>query len=293
MLDQTGKVARVMALPRPTDAILMATGAFGPAVMDAKGRLVYRGQYPPKLKQPEPGSAVMMSIPVSPDSGPILRADFDARKVDTIGTLKVVAPGAMTITRDGQGNVTMKVSINPMDAADEWAMFDDGTIAIVRVHDYHVDWIDADGTRRTSPKMAFDWKRLSDEQKQFKVDSMKALVEKQLASRPAVTIPTPDGPRQMKTAIDFMPLSTMADYEPPVSPGSVKADLKGNLWIVPRTSAGANGGVLYDVVNRDGVVKERVQFPRGYALAGFGSGGDIYVLRVENKTGFLEKARVR
>ena len=293
VLDQSGKVARVMALPRPTDAILMASGAFGPAVMDAQGRLVYRGQYPPKMKQPEPGSAVMMSIPVSPDSGPILRADFDARKIDTIGTMKVVAPGAMTMTQDGQGNVSMKVSINPLDAADEWAMFGDGTIAIVRVHDYHVDWINADGSRRSSPKMAFDWKRLSDEQKQFKVDSMKAILDKQMASRPATTIPTADGPRKMKTEIDFMPLNKMADYEPPVSPGSVKADLKGNLWIVPRTSAGATGGVLYDVVDKTGEVKERVQFPKGYALAGFGNGDDIYVLRVEGKTGFLEKVKLK
>jgi hypothetical protein len=103
VLDANGKVARVMALPRPSDAILLASGGLGAAVVDPQGRLVYRGVFPPKVKAPEPGSAIMMSIPVSPDSGPILRADFDARRVDTIGTVKVIAPGAITMSQDGQG----------------------------------------------------------------------------------------------------------------------------------------------------------------------------------------------
>lgn len=290
VIDPSGKVAHVMALPRPTDAILIAIGALGAAVVDPKGRLVYRGQYPPKITPPDPNSGVMMSIPVSPDSGPILRADFDARKVDTVGTLKVIAPGAITMKQDGQGNVTMKIGINPLDAADEWGMLADGTIAILRAHDYHIDWIDPDGSHRTSAKMPFDWKRLSDEQKQFKVDSMKQVVEQQLASRPAVTLPTADGPRKLKTEVDFVPLNKIPDFEPPIQPGAMKADLDGNLWIVPRTSASAQGGVLYDVVNRKGDIVERVQFPKGYALAGFGPGGALYVLRVEGKTGFLGRA---
>ncbi|MEP6778488.1 MAG: hypothetical protein ABJC26_01260 [Gemmatimonadaceae bacterium] len=293
VLDPSGKVARVMALPRPTDAILMATGSLGLAAMDPQGRLIYRGQYPPKVKPPEPGSTLLFSIPVSPDSGPLLRADFDARKVDTIGTVKIVAPGAITMTQDGQGNMTMKTTVDLLATADEFGILPDGSIAIVRAHDYHVDWIEADGSRRSTPKMAFDWRRLSDEQKQTKIDSMMKVLETQIASRPQVTIPTASGPRKLIPQIDFVPVSKMADYMPPIAPGSLKVDLKGNLWIVPRTSSSAAGGVLYDVVGKDGEVKERVQFPKGYALAGFGEKDEVYVLRIEGKTGFLEKAKLR
>ncbi|MEP6763841.1 MAG: hypothetical protein ABJB66_05980 [Gemmatimonadaceae bacterium] len=293
VLDPSGKVARVMALPRPADAILMATGSLGLAAMDPQGRLIYRGQYAPKVKPPEPGSTLLFSIPVSPDSGPLLRADFDARKVDTIGTVRIVAPGAITMTQDGQGNMKMKTTVDPLATADEFGILPDGSIAIVRAHDYHVDWIGPDGSRRSTPKMAFDWRRLSDEQKQTKIDSMKNILETQIASRPQVTIPTPNGPRKLIPQIDFVPISKMADYVPPIAPGSLKIDLKGNLWIVPRTSASANGGVLYDIVNREGEVKERVQFPKGYALAGFGENDYVYVLRIEGKIGFLEKAKLR
>jgi hypothetical protein len=292
VIDATGKVARVMALPKPTDALFIASPQLGTAHIDPLGRLVYRGMILPKMVPPEPGSKVLMSMPQQPDSGPILRADFDTRKVDTITTLKVLQPGAMTLVQDGQ-SVAMKMVVNPMDTGDEWGMLPDGTIAILRAHDYHIDWVAPDGKRTSSPKMAFDWKVMTDAQKQFKLDSMRPLLQKAIDDSPGQMMPTPEGPRRIKIQFEFVPLNKLPDYEPPIAPGSMKADLKGNLWIVPRTSASATGGLLYDVVNRKGEVSERVQFPKGYALAGFGEGDEVYLLRVDGKVGFLEKATVR
>lgn len=291
VIDNAGKVARVMALPRPTDALYLATPVFGAAHVDDKGRLVYRGMRPPKILPPEPGSRIM-SIPQQSDSGPILRADFDARKVDTVTTVKVLQPGAMTLEQEGQ-NVSLKMTVNPLDTGDEWTMLPDGTIAILRAHDYHIDWVAEDGKLTSSPKMAFDWKRLSDEQKQFKLDSLRPILQKSIDESPGQMMPTPQGPRRMKIQFSFVPLDKLPDYEPAIQPGALKVDPKGNLWIVPRTSAGANGGVLYDVVNRKGEVAERVQFPKGYALAGFGAADEVYLLRVDGKVGFLERAKLK
>ena len=292
VIDNSGKVARVMALPRPTDAIYLSAAAFGPAWVDPQGRLVYRGMRPPKINPSDPGSKVM-SIPQQSDSGPILRADFDQRRVDTITTLKVLQPGAMTLTQQGT-NISLKLIVNPMDTGDEWGMLPDGTIAIVRAHDYHVDWVTPDGTITSSPKMAFDWKPMTDAQKQFKLDSIRPELQKAIDAQPAQMVPTAEGPRRIHMQFDFVPISKLSDYEPSIAPGALKIDPKGNLWIVPRTSSSANGGVLYDVVNRNGEVTERVQFPKGYALVGFGNGGDdVYLLRVVAKVGFLERAKLR
>jgi len=292
VIDAAGKVARVMALPKPTDAFYLATPQFGSAYIDPLGRLVYRGMILPKMVPPEPGSKVLMSMPQQSDSGPILRGDFDTRTVDTVTTLKVLQPGSMTLVQEGQ-RISMKMVVNPMDTGDEWGMLPDGTIAILRAHDYHMDWVAPDGRRTSSPKMAFDWKVLTDGQKQFKLDSMRPLLQQAIDASPGQTIPTADGPRRIKIQFEFVPLNKLPDYEPPIAPGSMKIDLKGNLWIVPRTSAGANGGLLYDVVNRNGEVAERVQFPKGYSLAGFGNGGEVYLLRVAGRVGFLERAAIR
>ncbi len=297
VLDPTGKVAHVMALPKPRDAFFLGGGInFGTPVMDTKGRLVYRGVIVNLPKPPEPGAMPTFSLPEQPDSAPIVRADFDTRKVDTLITMKVLKPGSMNMTTDKEGNMTMKITMNPVDTSDEWAMITDGSIAIVRAHDYHIDWLDADGTRRATPKMPFDWKRLTDERKQFLVDSLRPELEKQLAATSAnlPMIPTANGMRKLKIAFDFLPPAKMADYEPSVAPGSVRADLDNNVWILPRTAAGTgSGGVVYDIVNNKGEVTERVQLPKGRALAGFGAKNVVYLLNTDGKSALLERARLR
>jgi hypothetical protein len=298
VLDANGKVGHVMALPRPRDAMFMAIGApYGSPAIDPKGRLVYRGVIMPVPKPNASGGPMGFTVPQQPDSAPIVRADFDTRRVDTLTTIKALNPGGgMTISPDKEGNLVMKITINPLDTGDEWAMLTDGTIAIVRAHDYHIDWLDPDGARRSTPKMPFDWKRLTDEQKQFKIDSIRPIMEKQLDQQRSQLpkIPTENGPRKLLPQFDFIPIDKMADYEPPIAPGAVRADLDNNLWIVPRTAiGGGNGGLIYDVVNRKGEVMERVQFPKGRALVGFGPGGVVYMVNANEKTAFLERARLR
>ena len=50
-------------------------------------------------------------------------------------------------------------------AANEWAVTSDGTVAVVRWQDYRIDWIGADGKATLSPRIAHEWKRLSDDEK--------------------------------------------------------------------------------------------------------------------------------
>ena len=83
------------------------------------------------------------------------------------------------------------------------------------------------------------------------------------------------------------------DFIPPTRLGSMKLDFDGNLWIPPTTTRDAQGGLLYDVVNRKGEVIERVQLPAGRGIAGFVPGGRV-VLRVsEGDKVALELAKIR
>lgn len=280
-IDPAGKVAHVTALPRPQDILTLSVGyIYGTPTLDAKGRLVYQGTPPNQNKALiELNQKIMTERSVTAagaiDSAPIVRADFDTRKVDTLATVKIVQQYAGVLaTRDERGNLTQRLTVNPTQTADEWGLMPDGTIAILRAHDYHMEWIAPDGTRKTSPKMAFDWKRLTDEGKQHVIDSIKPLLDKQMESMKPQQIPTPDGPRQLKTEIVLVSAKELPDYEPVIQPGAMKIDLEGNIWIVPRTAIpSANGGLRYDVVNREGVIVERVIVPKGRAIAAFEPGG--------------------
>src|SRR5207244_3606786 len=139
-------------------------------------RLVYRGFLFPSFKAPVAGKAY--TPPVIPDSAPLLRADFDTRVADTIAWLRVPTIKVNTIFLPN-GGVTLTPVFSPISTIDDWAALPDGSVAILRGSDYHIDWISADGARSSSPKMPFDWKRLSDEDKAAVIDSTKKALEKQ------------------------------------------------------------------------------------------------------------------
>ena len=63
-------------------------------------------------------------------------------------------------------------------------MTSDGAIGIIRGADYHVEWMTADRTRSTSPKVTFDWKRLTDDDKSALIDSVRARRERMEAAAP-------------------------------------------------------------------------------------------------------------
>jgi len=345
VIDPTGKVSRVMSAPKPGDLTSLASSASG---VDAKGNLVYRGRFVITPNLPTSASSGPNTPAVQvPDSQPVVRADFDTRKVDTVGQVKVQSGNRAVVSTDPNGKMIAKTTINPLSTVDEWAVLSDGTIAFVRGHDYHIDFVETDGTRSSSPKLAFDWKRLTDEDKQALIDSARAAIDKQVSDARA-SAPNPAAADRaaslasmmalapymtggsgmggvsmggggggvaavamtggggggmpamamamMPTIItEFVPLKDIADYYPAIRPGAVRADLDGNLWILPTSSAQSKAGeLIYDIVNNRGVLTQRVRLPLGRSIAGFGHNGVVYLMqRDANGTGwFLERTKI-
>jgi hypothetical protein len=299
-----------MAPPKQSD-ILAISGSR--AAVDPTGRLIYRTALsePPRTVPPGPGTFVTKG----PDSAAIVRADFDRRAVDTLTRVRIKMPEALYVTRSPAGLMTAKVVTYPLTPIDDWDVLPDGIIAVVRGSDYHVDWIDAKGSLRSSPRMPFDWLRLSDEDKRRIADSARNLAEERIrASAVGPRIPgrsltagasvsgsfainPTEGSNTfaMRDAVvESAPLGEIPDYYPPLRAGAVRADLDGNLWILPTTSARAHGGaIVYDVVNRRGELYERVQPPPGRSIAGFGPKGVVYIVwRDSAESWHLEKNRV-
>jgi hypothetical protein len=202
---------------------------------------------------------------------------------------------------------------------------------MIRGRDYHVDWINPDGTRASSPKVPFEWQRLSDEDKVAFIDSVKAARERMGANAPMAMTPGgggqqviaggpppgagggeprrrgdgstpppsggPNGMTMTMPQINFVPPSELPDYKPPFLPGAVRADAEGNLWVRTVPTRMIPGGPIYDVINRKGELVERVQVPAGRQIVGFGPDGAVYLMAREG-TGptavtTLERARVR
>lgn len=168
VIDPAGKVARVMSPPRPSDNNAIANAGNGIPGFDASGRMVYRTAYRNQMQQTRDGS-IQMSPPV--DTAPLLRVDLDTRRADTIAHLRLprMTSSSITLPNGGTSSIMMQV---PLAAIDDWAVLSDGSIAVIRGRDYKIDFVNADGTRRTSDKIAFDWRRLSDDDKLAIADSI-------------------------------------------------------------------------------------------------------------------------
>jgi hypothetical protein len=330
VLDPAGKVARVMSVPSAQDAAAFA-GMMGGTALDANGRLVYRAS--PRFEfRGGPGAAGgPPRIPDMPDSAAIFRIDLASRQIDTVGYIKIPKV-KMNMSQDENGRIRMTSEVNPLPLVDDWAVLSDGSVALIRGRDYHVDWVNPDGTRSSSPKIPFEWRRLTDEDKVAFIDSVKAARERMGANAPMVMGPgggtfvaggpPPGGGGEQRMVIsmgpggaaggaqrggaagtpganvtppqlNFIPPSELPDYQPPFLANSTRADAQGNIWIRTIPTKAIKGGPVYDVVNRKGELVERVQVPEGRTIVAFAPNGDVYLTFREGQTTKLEKATLR
>jgi hypothetical protein len=214
-------------------------------------------------------------ISSAPDTFPVIRASFETRTADTIAIVSMPT-GSIPSATIVEGRITMTTVRQPLPVTDVWVALRDGTLAIVRGADYHIDWVSPEGVRSSSPKMPFDWRRISDDEKAKIIDSV-TRVNAPLNAR-ADTLASRAGASTIIQRYGVVPPEKFPDYYPPVRDGGIGVDSEDNIWILPRTSAGARGGLLYDIVNRKGEVFERVQLPPDCALAGFAPGRVVYLL---------------
>lgn len=307
VIDAAGKIVRVMSVPRSQDAMFLS-GLAGAPGFDANGRLVYR-------TMARPSAPAMMTNgrfvpPEMPDSAPLVRVDMMTRKLDTAAWIKT-AQMKLVVSQLPNGGVSVLSTINPMPVADDWALTSDGAVAVVRARDYHVDFVNPNGTVTASPKIPFEWQRMTDDDKAAFIDSARTAYEK--AREPAgngagdrgnVTVAGapgggvvamrvgagggPGGPQ-----LSFVSPSELPDYRPPfAAPNAVHADLDGNIWV--RTSlVKPFAGPIYDVIDGKGALSDRVQLPPGRTIVGFGPAGTVYLAAKDGAVTKLERAKVR
>ncbi len=365
ILDGTGNIARVRAVPRAQDINAIAGPSFQSGVpgFDARGRFVYRiaATTAPPTVAPPPG---MPYFPSPPDSAFVVAVNLDSRKSDTLGVVRI--PKLVFSMRiEPGGGLSINVVPNPLPLTDDWALLADGTIAFLRGVDYRVDFRAPDGTITSSEKLPFPWVRMADDDKTRFADSAKAVQIKNaqtdfttqmvawsnLLNKPyPASFTSPEGyvpppgmpkdwilPKGVSFPANYIPACPpgtpaappsaagppsctqtyfsemygsgytpppptyraptlvkprdLPDYKPPVGAGAARADADGNLWVRTIPMRPSAGGLIYDVINRQGELFDRIQLPTGYQLVGFGPGKLVY-LSNRDATG-LHLSRVR
>jgi hypothetical protein len=309
IIEPGGKINRVMAAPKGD------LGGVGYSYMqdygaafDGVGHVV--SKWPPNrpalVRGPTgaiaPVPAVTAGPPSPPDSQPIVRIDVITKKADTAAWL-VASNLIQHPSPSGIGTIVVR---NPMPVQDDWTVLADGTIAVVRELTYQIDWYGPSGTRTRSPKIDHAWERLTDSAKTVVIDSARSADSTATAKMQAMLDSAGRGMGSGAGQYSFLPAGfklqppqayadpqDLPDYRPPfMGTGNVKADAAGHIWIRVNQSAPLAGGPVYDVVDRQGKLIDRVQIPGATTIVGFGP-GTVYLSSREGAGVRLARARIR
>jgi len=297
-----GEMARVIGIPGNDLANIRNMSALFTQVIDPAGRLVYQTTATPLMQV----KGHPLQAGPRADSVALVRTRPVTGDLDTLAWIRVPTT---------YGNPPL---VNPVPLNDDWALFADGSIAIVREYDFHVDWIGPDGTVRHTGRTPFDWQRLTDSAKEALTDSAHAYYVAHPLPNYTTFLGVDNGTRTYAAfAPDAVPDSALPDYAPPFGGHTALGDADMHLWIAvfsngqlppadlaipsggrstappPPPPAGPRDGLVYDVIDRNGALIDRVQIPGGTTIAGFGPGGAVYLTSREGDGVHLVRARIR
>lgn len=247
-------------------------GGTAPKGTDSRGRIFYEGS-----------PFVSAGGGVAPaDSAPVMRYDRGTKRSDTVAYVNLAKGNAQVSGLDG--NVRMLVGRAPFPARDEWAALADGGVAIVRVHDYHVDRYSAAGKRTSGAPVRMDVIAVTEADKEAWRAERRGIANAGLQQGRGGAPPSSRPPTRP------IPEPEFPAFKPPFVQGNVFARPNREVWVLRSRKAGDNVPV-YDVFSSTGMMSARVAFPPNTRLVGFGN-GTVYVARNdEDDLQYLQRYR--
>jgi hypothetical protein len=249
-----------------------------PRGADRQGRIYFQGS--PFRGGPGGGGVDTEAVP---DSTAILRWDRARNTVDTVGRVKLPA-SKMNVSGTQNARVVM-MRPQPFAEQDDWAVGMDGLVGVVRVADYHVEWLGGP-SKVSGPPVRHERLKITEADKQRFVSMMRN-------TRNRITV-TNGGPG--RGSQDIRPPEVNAadldwpEAKPPFTGRGSWVSPEGQLW-VQRSTTVRDSTPVYDVFDRSGSLKERIHLPTGRRLVGLGQGTLYALYSDDDGLQYLERYR--
>ena len=242
---------------------------------DTRGFLYARGQL---VTRTASGTTSLV------DSVAVERWRFEEDTRDTIAYVPAELPAGSRLV----AGMLRTPEPPPFRARTDWAIAEDGTLAIVRPRPYSVEFVRPDLRRVLVGSMTYEPIRLTEGHKhEWRAE--------QSRPRPMLVVAR-RGANQARSAVrtGTPPVAEPSEWPetlPPFVPGASLFSPSGELWVRRTTTAGANPA--FDVFSQRGELVRRVTLPAGTRLVGFGE-GTVYVVRQdENDLEYLQRLDFR
>jgi len=254
---------------------VMRIGGLGfgmPRASDARGRLYFEGG----------GISMGPNGPITADTAPIVRYDRASKAVDTLAWVQLPRNNASVKTSGSGGNQRMEVRIGartPYPARDAWTVLPNGTLVIARVGDYHLELVSPTRAVTRRATVAHTPVKVGNAEKQEYRDASK--------NAGGISINRTDGgPGGAQTSASTAPppFEEPAEWpstKPPFNANGIFATPAGEIWVARNRSA-SDPIPTYDVFSATGKQIGKVVLPKQTRVIGFGAGGTVYTIRVDD-----------
>ena len=215
------------------------------------------------------------------DSVDIFRWRPGTEPAELVGAFRNPPPEGAMVT--ATGHLVVRPGATPVLApTPTWVVGDDGTIGIVNAVPFRVDFISPSGERSIGEVIPYAKVPVTEA---IKESFRKAFARPQYAyimdraTQTTTRAKMPPAPFRNENWAKELPAFL---YD-----GFLGFAPDGTLWI-QRTTIGTEGA-LYDLVGRDGRLRDRVRFPDGHRVVGFGRDAMYVVRRDANDLEYLQR----
>ncbi|MYH52168.1 MAG: hypothetical protein F4139_04355 [Gemmatimonadetes bacterium] len=211
------------------------------------------------------------------DSVGILRIDLETGVVDSLARVKM--PDMTRRETGGANNQNVQVSAIPLSPADAWGVSRDGRVAVARSGDYHLDWIEEDGSVTSGSAIPYDPVAIGRAEREEWRDERSEVgggfgIE-QTNINGVITIRATRGG---VSDDDDQDDSTWPEVKPAFYSRPVQVDGRGRAWVRRHREAGE--ATVYDVFDGSGEVEMTVEVGEGRRVVSFGD-GKLYAVRMD------------
>jgi hypothetical protein len=229
-----------------------------PQGVDAAGRLYYRPQGDGEIR----------------DTADVLRWSPDGGG-DPEAVARVKLRDVTERTSGGAGNVQQQISPVPLSPQDGWAIGPDGSVAVVRAGDYHVDWIRPDGGVVSGPPVPYEPVPVKQADKEEWAEDVAAngLMMMVTNENGQMNARMRRGGGRGAPSVDRF---QWPEEKPPFDPDGVNIAPDDRLWVARYEPAG--DPPVIDVFDRRGQHVGTVVLPEGRYVIGFGE-ESVYLAR--------------
>ncbi|MDA0329204.1 MAG: hypothetical protein O2958_09375 [Gemmatimonadetes bacterium] len=221
------------------------------------------------------------------DSGAVLRIVRGSMALDTVASFKL--EGRTQATSGGANDRSVQIQAIPLSTQDSWGVAADGSVAIARSSDYHVEWFGADGTITRGAPFPVDRISIGTAEKEEWVRS-----QGQSGGGLGISVEVNNGAMSMSfqrgggggggREIDQY---QWPESKPPFDATRLQVDAGDRVWVRRHVAAGADA--TFDVFNRAGEYVTTYTLPNNKRVIGFGARSVYVVAYDEFDLNYLER----